>query len=189
MALNIKPLADRVIVAPMEQEMVKGSIIIPDTAKEKPQQGKIVATGPGTVSDSGERVAPEVGDSDKLGNGGNVPFSIWTSQAFSHVEEEVDLRLAEARGKVVDRLEEGYLAKQLQRIADGVDGVSVIPLDVCVSKRLEGGATFAVVDGDTFFPEFDTEEWHLEEDAWHSADKRHGFAYSFRLYLRRARLE
>ena len=64
MALNIKPLADRVIVAPMEKETMKGGIIIPDTAKEKPQQGKIVAVGPGQISDSGERVEPEVSKGD-----------------------------------------------------------------------------------------------------------------------------
>ena len=64
MALNVKPLADRVIVAPMEKETVKGGIIIPDTAKEKPQQGKIVAVGPGAVSDNGERVKPEVKKGD-----------------------------------------------------------------------------------------------------------------------------
>jgi len=64
MALNIKPLADRVIVAPMEKETMKGGIIIPDTAKERPQQGKIVAVGPGQTSDSGERVAPEVKKGD-----------------------------------------------------------------------------------------------------------------------------
>lgn len=66
MALNIKPLADRVIVAPMEKETVKGGIIIPDTAKEKPQQGKIMATGPGTISDKGERVALEVKKGDTV---------------------------------------------------------------------------------------------------------------------------
>ena len=64
MALNVKPLADRVIVAPMEKETMKGGIIIPDTAKEKPQQGKIVAVGPGSTSDTGERVAPEVKKGD-----------------------------------------------------------------------------------------------------------------------------
>jgi chaperonin GroES len=64
MALKIKPLADRVIVAPMEKETMKGGIIIPDTAKEKPQQGKIVAVGPGTLSDKGERVALEVKKGD-----------------------------------------------------------------------------------------------------------------------------
>jgi chaperonin GroES len=62
--MNIKPLADRVIVAPMEMETMKGGIIIPDTAKEKPQQGKIVAVGPGAPSDTGERVAPEVKKGD-----------------------------------------------------------------------------------------------------------------------------
>nr|MEE4269066.1 co-chaperone GroES [Candidatus Krumholzibacteria bacterium] len=64
MALKIKPLADRVIVAPMEKETMKGGIIIPDTAKEKPQQGKIVAVGPGTLSDKGDRVALEVKKGD-----------------------------------------------------------------------------------------------------------------------------
>ena len=66
MAFNIKPLADRVIVAPMEQETMKGGIIIPDTAKEKPQQGKIVAVGPGSTSDNGDRVAPEVKKGDTV---------------------------------------------------------------------------------------------------------------------------
>ena len=66
MALSIKPLADRVIVAPMEQETMKGGIIIPDTAKEKPQQGKIVAVGPGQISDNGDRVACEVKKGDTV---------------------------------------------------------------------------------------------------------------------------
>jgi chaperonin GroES len=64
MAMSIKPLADRIIVQPMEQETMKGGIIIPDTAKEKPQQGKIVAVGPGRVDDNGNRVAPEVKKGD-----------------------------------------------------------------------------------------------------------------------------
>ncbi len=64
MAISVKPLADRVIVAPMESETMKGGIIIPDTAKEKPQQGKIVAVGPGRTNDAGERIAPEVKKGD-----------------------------------------------------------------------------------------------------------------------------
>ncbi len=64
MAIKLKPLADRVVVAPMEKETMKNGIIIPDTAKEKPQQGKIVAVGPGQISDNGERVAPEVKKGD-----------------------------------------------------------------------------------------------------------------------------
>ncbi|UCE05699.1 MAG: co-chaperone GroES [bacterium] len=59
--MKIRPLADRVVVKPMEKEEKKqGGIIIPDTAKEKPQQGKVIAVGPGRVSDSGEKVAMEV---------------------------------------------------------------------------------------------------------------------------------
>ncbi|VAX17994.1 Heat shock protein 60 family co-chaperone GroES [hydrothermal vent metagenome] len=54
MAINIKPLHDRVLVRPMEaKETVKGGIIIPDTAKEKPQEGKIAAVGPGKLLDDG----------------------------------------------------------------------------------------------------------------------------------------
>ena len=63
--MNIKPLADRIVVEPFEaEEKTQGSIIIPDTAKEKPQKGKIVAVGPGKVSDSGQKVEMElkVGD-------------------------------------------------------------------------------------------------------------------------------
>ncbi|MBC8345063.1 MAG: co-chaperone GroES [Candidatus Marinimicrobia bacterium] len=67
MALNIKPLADRVVVesAPAE-EMSTGGIILPDTAQEKPQQGTIVATGPGKVSDAGTTIAMEVKKGDKI---------------------------------------------------------------------------------------------------------------------------
>ncbi len=59
--MNIKPLADRVVVKPLEEdERTPGGIILPDTAKEKPQRGKIVAAGPGRLDDSGKRVAMEV---------------------------------------------------------------------------------------------------------------------------------
>ncbi len=64
MAISIKPLADRVIIQPLESETMKGGIIIPDTAKEKPQQGKIMAVGPGQINDAGERVKPEVKKGD-----------------------------------------------------------------------------------------------------------------------------
>ena len=65
--MNIKPLADRVVVKPLEQDEAKvGSIYIPDTAKEKPQEGEIVAVGPGKVSDSGDKVDMEVKVGDKV---------------------------------------------------------------------------------------------------------------------------
>ena len=67
MALKIKPLADRVVVEPDEaQEVSAGGIILPDTAQEKPQQGKVVAVGPGKVSDAGTLVAPTVKKGDNV---------------------------------------------------------------------------------------------------------------------------
>jgi chaperonin GroES len=60
-ATKIQPLADRIVVKPLEEsEQMRGGLYIPDTAKEKPQQGEVVAVGPGKVSDDGARVAPEV---------------------------------------------------------------------------------------------------------------------------------
>ncbi len=65
--MNIKPLADRVVVEPIEQEEVTaGGIILPETAKEKPQQGKIIATGPGRTDDQGKRVEMEVKVGDRV---------------------------------------------------------------------------------------------------------------------------
>ncbi len=68
MALNLKPLADRVVIEPLEEEAATspGGIIIPDTAKEKPQAGKVVAAGPGRTTDSGELVKMEVKKGDKV---------------------------------------------------------------------------------------------------------------------------
>jgi len=65
--MNVKPLADRVIVRAAEaEEMTKGGIILPDTAKEKPQQGEVVAVGPGKVSDSGSLVDMTLKAGDKV---------------------------------------------------------------------------------------------------------------------------
>ena len=59
--MNLKPLGDRVVVKPSEQEeQTKSGIFLPETAKEKPQQGKIIAVGPGVRNDSGDRVAMDV---------------------------------------------------------------------------------------------------------------------------------
>ena len=58
---KIKPLGDRVVVKPMEpEEKTKGGIIIPDTAKEKPQEGKVVAVGKGRIDDEGKHIKMEV---------------------------------------------------------------------------------------------------------------------------------
>ncbi|NLG63542.1 MAG: co-chaperone GroES [Candidatus Cloacimonetes bacterium] len=66
-ATQIQPLADRVVVKPLEEtEQMRGGLYIPDTAKEKPQQGEVVAVGPGKVGDDGKRIAPEVKVGDKV---------------------------------------------------------------------------------------------------------------------------
>lgn len=65
--LKLKPLGGRVIVEPIEQEeMTAGGIILPETAKEKPQEGKILAAGPGERDDNGARIAMEVNVGDKV---------------------------------------------------------------------------------------------------------------------------
>ena len=65
--LKLKPLGGRVIVEPIEQEeMTAGGIILPETAKEKPQEGKILAAGPGERDEAGERIPMEVTVGDKV---------------------------------------------------------------------------------------------------------------------------
>ena len=67
MGLKIKPLADRVVIEPEEaQEVSAGGIILPDTAQEKPQQGKVVAVGPGKVSDAGTLIESAVKKGDTV---------------------------------------------------------------------------------------------------------------------------
>lgn len=67
MAVKVKPLGDRVLVMPEdEEEQIKGGIIIPDTAKEKPQRGKIVAVGDGKTDDSGKKVKLSVKKGDHV---------------------------------------------------------------------------------------------------------------------------
>ena len=65
--LKLKPLGGRVIVEPIEQEeMTSGGIILPETAKEKPQEGKVLAAGPGDRDDDGERIPMDVQVGDKV---------------------------------------------------------------------------------------------------------------------------
>ena len=65
--MNIRPLHDRVVVKRLEQkETMRGGIIIPDTAKEKPQEAEVVAVGPGKLNDDGKRVAPDIKVGDKV---------------------------------------------------------------------------------------------------------------------------
>ena len=68
MSLKLRPLADRVVVEPIEKEetFAGGELILPDTAKEKPQQGKVLAVGAGRMDDDGKRLPMDVGVGDTI---------------------------------------------------------------------------------------------------------------------------
>ena len=67
MSVNIKPLEDRIVVRPLDAEQTTASgLVIPDTAKEKPQEGEVLAIGPGRVDDNGNRVPVDVTVGDKV---------------------------------------------------------------------------------------------------------------------------
>jgi chaperonin GroES len=66
-SLNLRPLSDRVVVKPLaNEEVTKSGIVLPDTAKEKPQQGEVLSVGPGRTLDTGERVVPDVKAGDRV---------------------------------------------------------------------------------------------------------------------------
>jgi chaperonin GroES len=65
--MNVRPLADRILIRRVDiQEEVRGGIIIPDTAKEKPMEGEVVAIGPGRLLKDGKRVKPELNKGDRV---------------------------------------------------------------------------------------------------------------------------
>lgn len=67
MAIKLQPLADRLVVKPSQKEEVtKGGIYLPDTAKEKPQEGEVVAVGPGKVAEDGKKIAMDLKVGDKV---------------------------------------------------------------------------------------------------------------------------
>ena len=83
-SLNLRPLGDRVVVKPLEREEVtKSGIVLPDTAKEKPQQGEVLAVGPGRVLDTGERVTPDVKQGEK------VLFAKYSGTEFKLEQDEL----------------------------------------------------------------------------------------------------
>lgn len=64
---QVQPLADRIVVKALEEsEQMRGGLYIPDTAKEKPQQGEVIAVGPGRITDEGKRIEPELKTGDKV---------------------------------------------------------------------------------------------------------------------------
>ena len=83
-AKTIRPLGDRIVVKPLErEEMTRSGIVLPDTAKEKPQQGTVLSVGPGKVLDNGERQPME------LQEGQTVLFAKYAGTEFSLEDEDV----------------------------------------------------------------------------------------------------
>lgn len=67
MTINLEPLGDRVIVKPIaREEVTKGGIVLPDTVKEKPQEGEVLAVGPGRINEDGKRIPLDVKKGDKV---------------------------------------------------------------------------------------------------------------------------
>jgi chaperonin GroES len=64
--MKVRPLQDRILVERIEEEIKKGNIIIPDTAKEKPQHGKVIAVGPGRIDETGKRIPMDVKKGDLI---------------------------------------------------------------------------------------------------------------------------
>jgi chaperonin GroES len=94
MKMKVKPLFDRVLVKRVEaEEKMKGGIIIPDTAKEKPMEGKVIAVGSGRLDDNGKRVAMEVKAGDRILFGKNAGTEIKIED-----EEHIILREDEILG-------------------------------------------------------------------------------------------
>jgi chaperonin GroES len=93
---KIEPLGDRVVIKPTPKEEVsKGGIFLPDTAKEKPQEGKIIAVGPGRLTEDGTRIAMEVKKGDK------VIYSKYAGTEFKLGDEElIIMRESDILGKI-----------------------------------------------------------------------------------------
>ena len=67
MARTFQPLGDRILIKPIEQEEVsKGGLVLPDTARERPQEGEVIAAGPGRLTDEGSRIPMELAVGDKV---------------------------------------------------------------------------------------------------------------------------
>ncbi len=84
MAFGLRPLGDRIVVRPLaREEVTKSGIVLPDTAKEKPQQGEVLSVGPGRVLDSGERLAMDLKAGDR------VLFAKYSGTEFKHEADDL----------------------------------------------------------------------------------------------------
>jgi chaperonin GroES len=102
--MHIKPLHDRVVVRRIEEEeRTRGGVIIPDTAKEKPMQGKVVAVGPGARDEKGNRIAPDVKEGD------TILFGKWSGTEVKIDGEEL---LIMKESDIMGIIEDGAVASK-----------------------------------------------------------------------------
>ena len=107
--MKIKPLHDRVVVRRIdEEERTPGGVIIPDTAKEKPMQGEVLAVGPGGRDEAGKRIAPDVSVGDK------VLFGKWSGTEVKIDGEEL---LIMKESDIMGIIEEGAAAARKSKAA------------------------------------------------------------------------
>ncbi|MBM3251951.1 MAG: co-chaperone GroES [Candidatus Omnitrophica bacterium] len=93
--MDIKPLGDRVLIKQLEaEEKTKGGIVLPDTAKEKPQEGKVIAVGPGKVLESGKIQTPSVKAGDKVLYGKYSGTEVTTKEGEEYIIVKEDDILA-----------------------------------------------------------------------------------------------
>lgn len=98
--MKLKPLADRVVVRALEEtEQMKGGLYIPDTAKEKPQQGEVVAVGPGRLSDEGKRIEVELKVGDRVIYGKYSGTEVTVADEEYLILRESDVLAVVANGK------------------------------------------------------------------------------------------
>jgi len=103
MAVKLKPLADRVLVKPIEREEVtKGGIVLPDTAKEKPQEGEVLAVGPGRLSEDGKRIPLDVkvGDIVIYAKYGGTEIKIENEELIILRESDILAKKAKPTGRI-----------------------------------------------------------------------------------------
>jgi len=103
MAVKLKPLADRVLVKPIEREEVtKGGIVLPDTAKEKPQEGEVLAVGPGRLSEDGKRIPLDVkvGDIVIYARYGGTEIKIEDEELIILRESDILAKKAKPTGRI-----------------------------------------------------------------------------------------
>jgi chaperonin GroES len=100
--MDLKPLGDRLIVEVLdEEEVLSSGIVLPDTAKEKPQRGRVLAVGPGSLNDKGERVPLDVeaGDTIIFSKYGGTDIKLGTEEYLILRESDVLAKVVESSGK------------------------------------------------------------------------------------------